>query len=117
MSLFRPNLDCTVRKRTGTNIYGEEALGVPVAARCSVIEMRMGIERSSVRADSSASRGSAREYIGEAKLLFPATADIDLDDQVEVNGFKLRITSFFPRHSLQGVLDHFEVQAGIWGRA
>lgn len=116
MPLFRPNLDCKIAKRTGTNVYGEETLGAPKAARCAIIELKLTVDRSSVRADSSASRGSAQEYQGTAKMLFPATIDLARDDQVQVLTHKLRVVSIFPRHSLNGVLDHYEVELTVWGK-
>lgn len=116
MALFRPNLDCLVRSRSGANVYGEETLGEARKARCAIVELHMRVVRSSVRADSSASRGSAREHEGEARLLFPTTVELNLDDQVEVAGYQLRVVGIFPRHNLQGVLDHMEVECATWGR-
>jgi hypothetical protein len=116
MALFRPNLDCVVRRKASTNVYGEETLSDPVTVRCAVIQLKIITEKSSVRADSSASRGAAREYIGEAKLLFLPDDAPGTDDRIDVSGFKLHVIGSFPRHSLDGVLDHVEVFCGIWGK-
>ena len=115
MALFKPNLDCLLRERTGTNVYGEETLGQAVKSRCSIIQLKIQSLKSSVRADSSATRGSAREVTAEGTLLFPTTSPVKLDDQVEVAGYKLRVVSVFPRHNLQGVFDHLEVEVTVWG--
>lgn len=116
MPLFKPNLDCTISKPSGKNLYGEEVLSAPVNSRCAIIKLEITIEHSSVRADSSASRGAAREFQGSATLLFPASVSVQHDDLVEVAGHKLRVLGTFPRHNLQGVLDHYEVTCGIWGK-
>lgn len=116
MALFKPNLDCQISRHTGMNVYGEESLAEAVKARCAIIKLEINVEKSSVRADSSASRGAGREYQGIAKLLFPTTVSVGLDDQVEVAGYKLRVLGVFPRHNLQGIYDHLEAVCGIWGK-
>lgn len=116
MALFRPNLDCTVRRKGATNVYGEETFSDPVTVRCAIIQLKITTEKSSVRADSSATRGAAREYIGEAKLLFLPGDAPSTDDRIDVSGFKLHVIGSFPRHDLQGALDHIEIFCGIWGK-
>lgn len=116
MPLFKPNLNCLLRQRTGTNVYGEETLAAAVADRCAIIELKIQNLKSSVRADSSATRGAAREVTAEGRLLFPTTSPVKLDDQIELAGYKFRAISVFPRHNLQGVFDHIEVEVTVWGR-
>lgn len=117
MSLFRANLACVIRKPGTTNVFGEEQLGPAANARCAIIKLKITSDKTTVRADSSASRGAAREAVGEAELLFPVSTDIGFDDQIEVAGWLLRVTGIFPRHNLQGVLDHQQVYCAIWGKA
>lgn len=116
MALFKPNLTCQVRTPNGKNAYGEETLGPPTLVPCAIIYLRSAVRESSVRADSSPSRGAAREKVIEAKLLTVANAAVKLDDQIEVAGYKLRVSSVFPRHDLEGVLDHYEIEATIWSK-
>lgn len=115
MALFKPNLDCTVRRKAGTNAYGEESLGDPIPARCAIVRMNRTAEQSTVRADSSASRGAAREFIGAAQVLFLPT-DLVADDQVEILGNLLRVKSVEPRLDIRGRLDHIEVNLVAWGK-
>lgn len=117
MALFTPNLVCQVRTPNGKSAYGEETLGTPTLVPCAIIYLRNAIRESSVRADSSSSRGAAREKVIEAKLLTVASAAIKLDDQIEIAGYKLRVSSVFPRHDLNGVLDHYEIEATVWGKS
>lgn len=114
--LFRPNLDCEISKIESRNVYGEEVMSAPVKTRCAIIKMNITNVQTTVRADSSASRGAARETIGMAVLLFPVGTDVNLDYQIAVSGYKLRVTGMFPRHDLRGKLDHYEVTAAIWGK-
>lgn len=116
MALFKPNLNCTIRTVTGLNVYGEEALTVGTAARCAIVKLVIMEEKSTVRADSSASRGASREYVSQGVLLFPASAGISMGCQVEVAGRKLRVVGIQPRHNLQGVYDHDEAIVAIWGK-
>lgn len=116
MPLFQPNLDCQIRRLSATNVYGEEELGQPVSARCAVIKLRRFVETSSVRADSSASRGTAREIQIEGKLLFPYDTVILENDQVEVSGMKVRVIGVFLRHDLRGNPDHQEVEVSSWAK-
>jgi hypothetical protein len=115
MPLFSPNLDCTIRRVIGRDVYADEILSAAFRARCAIVKLEISVLPTSVRADSAASRGAAEEFIGTARLLLPATVQISPQDQIEVSGYKLRVTSIFPRHSLQGKLDHYEINCGIWG--
>jgi hypothetical protein len=117
MSPFQPNQSCQVRKTQTKNVFGEEQLGDPIDSMCSVVKLDITIARTSVRADTSATRGAAREYIGEATLLFTPDSNVALDDQIDVLGYKLRVVTVFPRSDLQGNPHHLQVQAGIWGKA
>ena len=71
---------------------------------------------SSVRTDQSASRGNAEERTEIAKLLFPSTVTIGLEDKFEILGHTLRVIKIQPRNSVLGRLDHYEVDFGAWTR-
>lgn len=116
MPLFKPNLKCQLRRRIGTNVYAEEVLGDPVIVGCSIVNLKVFLEKSSVRADSSGSRGSAQEQIADGVLLFLPSAKVGIDDQILLNGWKLRVIGLEPRFSLAGVLDHYEATVTVWGK-
>lgn len=116
MPLFKPNLTCEHRKPAGMNVYGEERLGDPVIIGCAIIKMMLKNMDSSVRADSSASRGAAIEQQLEGKILVEPTSNVEIDDQLVIDGIKVRVQSKFPRHSLSGKLDHYELTIGLWGK-
>lgn len=116
MKLFKPNLNCYISKNIGTNVYGEEQLNPPIKERCAIVKLKVSIESSSVRADASASKGAAREFHVEAKILFPVNTAVVFDDQIIVAEHKLRVVGIFPRHNINGVLDHYEIHAVNWGK-
>lgn len=113
--MFRPNQDCVIHAASGkTDVYGTPVPGVKFNERCNVIKLNIINAKSSVRADTSASRGSARELEADAELLLTKTTIANVDDMVEVCGSKLRIASKLPRYNLQGQLDHFQITCSYW---
>ena len=113
--MFRPNLNCTLYNADGTHdLYGRPQPTVKARERCAIVKLITRSDKSSVRADSSGSRGSAHEEIADAVLLFTKTTAADIDDVVEVQGVWLLITGKFPRVSLGGKLDHYEIIANVW---
>lgn len=80
----------------------------------SVVHLNLMSQDSSVRADSSASRGAADELVSEAKFLFTKMADIAIDDLVEIDGIKVEVSAVMPRYNVRGKLDHYEVDGRIW---
>lgn len=116
MPLFKPNQRCQHRKQMGHNAYGEEVLAESSTLKCAVVRISAGGQKSTVRADSSATRGAAEEVVSDAKILFEKGADINLNDQIEIAGILLRVISVEPRWNINGRLDHKEVDFFIWGK-
>ena len=81
MSL-KPTNDCLVTKRGGTDLYGKEVAGATFKARCSIVKLALASVKTSVRADSSGSRGNAEETTAGARLLFLPRAGIDIGDRL-----------------------------------
>jgi hypothetical protein len=114
---FLPNLNCTVTKLgPEPDLYGQSQLGKPTPAKCGVIKLDLMAMQTSVRADSSASRGNADEKTVVGRLLFPANTDVGLGDKVVVENVNvgLEVLSVFPRHTVHGKLDHHQVDVGVW---
>lgn len=114
--LIQPNIDVVVTKRGGHDMYGQEMPGREIKSRCSIVKLLSGMERTSVRTDSSASKGSAHESVSDAVLLFPPDIDIEFGDKVTlaVTNTHLKIIGIFPRHDVVGRLDHLQVTAVVW---
>lgn len=112
--MFIANVDCTIAPHAGNDVYGKPKHGAPVKARCAMVKMAYDEKKTSVRADSSASRGNAEEIVADARLLFIKTTVIQMDDLVTVAGYQLRVIGVFPRYTVQGRLDHWQVDCSIW---
>lgn len=103
--------------------YGQELAGTPAAALCSVVNMFDRVEKTSVRTDSSGSRGAADDNTVDVRLMFPARfkpllvkdAQIVITDpRAEQGGRKLRIWRIFPRQEVTGALHHIQVDCILW---
>ncbi|CAB4122123.1 hypothetical protein UFOVP26_83 [uncultured Caudovirales phage] len=112
--LFIPNLRCTVTKHSGLDIYGQPKVGITYKEKCAIVKLITTTAPTPIRADASASRGSAREQVADAELLFVATTKVDIDDFIVVAGVNLRAIGKFPRYSLSGNLDHYQILCNIW---
>jgi hypothetical protein len=99
---------------TGTDVYGMPNPVKAVVEKCAIVKMVIVNEKSSVRADTSASRGNARELEANAIILLTKDTKANIDDAIIVGGNRLRIISMFPRYDLQGVLDHHEITCAYW---
>ncbi|BBI61676.1 hypothetical protein HSBAA_29820 [Vreelandella sulfidaeris] len=71
-------------------------------------------EQTSVRADSSASRGRGQEVEANSIVLLPPTLPIAMGDLVEVMGYSFEVESIQPRLNIMGRHDHNEVGLKIW---
>jgi hypothetical protein len=113
--MFRPNKTCYVTVASGrTDVYGQPLAATKVREQCAVVRLLTTNMKSAVRADSSASRGNAKELVSDSLILLAATTVAGIDDLIEVSGAKLRILSKHPRYSVGGTLDHYEITASVW---
>ena len=116
--MFKPNIACKVHRSSGAaDVYGQPLPSTVISEKCAIINLNMKSLKTTVRADSSATRGAASEEVLDAFLLMTTGTKAEIDDVVEVAGIKIRVTRKFPRHNLQGVLDHFEIGGMIWSDA
>ena len=113
--MFRPNLKCKVSKVTGTDLYGKRTYGTPETVPFAIVKLERSSEKTSVRTDSSASRGSAQEILADARFLFPKNVTLQEGDLIEFGDFKLTVVSVWPRYRVTGELDHWQVDCNIWG--
>lgn len=114
MSFF-PNNVGILRRNLGTNLYGESAgLGPDIACECGVVRLVATSQKTTVRADSSATRGAADEIVHQSKILFTTTVFPVIGDQLSIGGFVLRCVERHPRYSVLGALDHYECDFEVW---
>lgn len=112
--MFKPNQKCRLLLAAGKDVYGQSKPGTYVTEGCSIVRLMITNEKTSVRADSSATRGNAQEVQADCVLLLLPTTRARLDDIVEIGGAKFKISGRFPRHDVNGRLDHIEIHAMIW---
>jgi hypothetical protein len=113
--MFFPRHVGIFRSLKGRNKYGEPIYTGPIPVRCSIIHLKASSEKTTVRADSSASRGSAEEEIADAKLLLPPALHVFLGDHFTINGFELLVTKIEPRYNVLGKHDHNEIDFAVAG--
>tara|TARA_B100000749_G_scaffold148090_1_gene113659 strand:+ start:648 stop:1013 length:366 start_codon:yes stop_codon:yes gene_type:complete len=108
--MFRANTTCTLQSQTGElDIFGNPVFVKPVTVPCAVVSYDLSVQKSSVRADSSGSRGRAEQLEGVARFLFRRTQKIKTGDIITKDGFTLEVIEVFPRRDVSGRLDHLEV--------
>lgn len=111
---LRANVNCKIRNVIDVDIHGKEVLGNGFPAKCAVVKLNAVSERTSVRTDSSASRGFGREIVADARLLFPTSTRVEIDDKVEIAGIKLTVLSKSPRFDVSGKIDHMQLDLMVW---
>lgn len=107
--MFIPNRTGYIRRKsTSTDQFGQYTYSDKEAIRFALVRFDTKIEDTTVRADSSATRGNVREYHSSGRVLIdkrntPSWGDIlFFDDKV------LRIKEVEPRYNVLGLLDHYE---------
>lgn len=116
--MFRPNVPCVIRRLAdGYDVFGQRAEANSWPSMCGIVMLRASDQQTTVRADSSASRGFADEDVAQGKLLFSPASGIREDDIVEVAGMTVQVKTIHPRYAIAGRLDHYEVGCITWASA
>jgi hypothetical protein len=118
---IRPQIPCVIIRRTesfdrtGRATYSAKRL----KTKCDIIWAKEGAQITTVRADSSASRGRADEEVNDARLLFHAREQLRLGDVVEIpprpgRGYpgklSIEINLIQRRVDVSGAVHHIEVE-------
>ncbi len=112
--MFIPNTKALVYSHRGYNLYGEPDFNEPVEVPCAVVKLDVISEKTSVRTDSSASRGNANETIAKSRILFASGYAVDIGDKIEISGVLLIIVSVFARLDVSGKVDHYDCSLEKW---
>ena len=106
---FTPNLVGQIQRKAGYTIDGQSMLSVPVKCQFSIVNAKRQQEKTSVRADSSASRGMSDEITtGLGRILVARHEDIQIGDIFSFDGDSYEVNSKHVRRSVSGEIDHFE---------
>lgn len=107
--MFQPNLVGVLRNRIGRDVHGMPSYGSERACPFAIVNLELRTQKTSVRADSSGSRGSADEVTSSnLKILVPSYVQIAVDDQFTFEGQRYQISTKHVRRSVMGTIDHIE---------
>lgn len=121
MSTIRPKTTCWIIKNTTR--YDGHGRAIHATrrkrTRCAVIKLYDEVEKTTVRADSSATRGRAEEMLADGRLLLLPNEDVATGDliEVEVQGgpnITLEIKRIFRRIDVGGRVHHIDLEGEIW---
>lgn len=104
-----------MRKMAKRDIHGREIYGPSEPVRVSIVHLRDIVEETSVRADSSASRGASQQGTLQAKLLVAPTLKVSRGDVIEVRGRLVEVESVHDRIDIFGRLNHLEIGGNLKG--
>jgi hypothetical protein len=108
--MFRPNLVGQYRATTGRDVHGRSDWGPWRVCPFAIVNFDIGTIKTSVRADSSASRGTADVTATQrAAILVPAVLAIKMGDQFRFDGDSFQVTTMHARRSVLGKVDHIQV--------
>jgi hypothetical protein len=107
--MLRTNLTCIIRQKDGTDVYGLPLHGKRKKEACAVVKRILRNDKTSVRADSSASRGNARELEADIIILLTPNTTAEIDAIIDFAGDTFSVKSMHQRYDIKGKLDHFEV--------
>lgn len=121
MSTLRPRVPCTIRTRT----TAYDRYGQPIHSeteretRCAIIRLTSSVDTTSVRTDSSASRGRAEEVVYDVRLLMAPRESVKRGDLVTVRlkgaeALTVEVMEVHPRADVAGRLHHIEVDGNRW---
>lgn len=109
-----PNTTAVLTPGAGVNKYGEPSWGTPRTVRCAVVRLDTTSEKTSVRTDSSASRGNADEVTTMSKILIMPEGAPSIGDRLVIAGLTFRIMNRHLRYDVNARLDHYECDLEIW---
>ena len=107
--MFRANRTCQFRQKLKQyDIYGEAQYAPPVNVRFALVRFDTKVEDTTVRADSSATRGNVKEYQATGRILVEKGFKPNWGDIVFFDGKTFNVKEVEPRYNVLGKLDHYE---------
>lgn len=121
MSTLRPRTPCVISKKTGGfDMYGRETHRIRrTKTKCSIVNLYNETEKTSVRADSSASRGRADEQVADVRVLLRPKEKISTGDLIEItlqggDPIVMQVNRIFRRPDIDGAIHHIDVEGDLW---
>ncbi|WP_062120529.1 hypothetical protein [Aureimonas sp. AU40] len=108
--MFIPNRNGSLARSTGYDFHAQPSFGRDEDVRYASIHINQILSSTTVRADSSASRGAADEIVAKATVLFPAKVEPNVNDRFRDRDFPqlFRVTKVEPRYNVAGQIDHWQ---------
>lgn len=107
--MFEPNLVGELHRLTGRDVHARATYADPGPCAFGAVNLAVGAQKTSVRADSSASRGSADEIAAQrAKILVAPYIAVAIGDKFVYEGVNYQIKTVHVRRSILAYVDHFE---------
>ena len=106
--MFRPNIVAGLMRAGTRDIHSRISYGAAVRCPCAIVNLDVESLKTSVRADSSASRGSADEIVSKAKILVVTSVAPKIGDKFLIDGLELLISATHTRRRVSGQVDHIE---------
>lgn len=113
MNSLKFRVPAEIIRRTGSNVYGEGTFQSVATTHCAIVKMETMRQQTDIAGDQSASRGHSDEMVMRSVLLFPPNLKIQVNDQIKVAGFDVRVSVVYPRYTVMGLLDHWQIEATI----
>jgi hypothetical protein len=108
--MFIPNSTCLLRRKLpGYDKYGQATYGDKETIPFALVRFDTKTEDSTVRADSSATRGNIKEFHASGRILVPVEVLPNWGDILIIHNVVFRVKEVEPRHNVLGVLDHYEI--------
>lgn len=106
---FTPNMVGQLLRPLSRDVYGRPVFADPVPCQFAIVNAKRQQQKTSVRADSSASRGMGDEIAtGLGRILVAKHETIEIGDVFMFDGDSFDVKSKHIRRSVFGEIDHFE---------
>jgi len=121
MSTLRPRTNCWISSKIETyDGYGRpQHTMTRRKTKCAIVSLHKNAERTTVRADSSASRGRANEQVFDSRLLLKPNESVQLGDVIEVEikgaeNLQIEVIRIFHRTDIEGRIHHIDIEGETW---
>lgn len=109
--MFIPNTRVDFYARSSkANNFGRYTYAQKRTIPCGIVALNVGARKSSVRADTSGSRGQAEQMEGDGRILVPVYVKIAEGDAIYADGVWLEVNAVEPRRTVLGQLDHYQIE-------
>lgn len=115
MSAFIPTSSGYLRSVGNTyTSTGKKTYGDPVKIGLSVIRLTEGVQKTSVRADSSGTKSFADEEVEQGRVLVHPRIKPCIEDLMVINGDTFEVQGVRSVYDMHGGIDHYQVELTSW---